>query len=263
MQHVDDEPVERSDLLDRLMKAVSPTNEPGDAARRPAATREVGTLLILPCSKRKTPPISPVFPRSTGRNFVGTLVETAEQVQRGRDGLKSHIDWASNQYVAADYYAGWLYSAVGFRRALCTALESSQIEAVILSGAYGAVFADELIHSYDKKLDAGYWLRYGLDRALEEYVGRSRIRRVCAFAAATSPYAKVLRGIAWGRFRERSTLTEAGLFSVDFQGNGGAQRVVPAALGEAVTEFIRAGLEKESILHRMWSGQRLHYDTLC
>lgn len=249
----------RSDLMGRFLSIVSKSELPINLTGY-SRERKPTTLVIIPCSGTKTQPAQPVFPDDRGRSFLEAVSATKEQLRRGREGLTQRINWTSPRFAALDYYDGGLYRASGFRWCIARALQSNQAEVLILSGAYGAVFADEHILDYNQMLDAAYWVRHGLPRALEEYIRLAYFRRVYAFTASTTSYARIVRGVSWQRLHHMHPLEEAGLFSVDFRGHRGAQRIVPAVLGEAVIGFLGAALDKAQILGKPLRGERLLFE---
>ena len=79
------------------------------------------------------------------------LVRAAELLPGGRRGLSAYVDWQSPEFAALDYYDDALYQVPGLRRIIAAAMRSGAIDVVILSGAYGTVYADERIHRYQKR----------------------------------------------------------------------------------------------------------------
>jgi hypothetical protein len=249
----------RSDMMGRFLSIVSKSEFPINLTGY-SRDRKPTTLVIIPCSGTKTQPAHPVFPDDRGRSFLEAVSATKEQLRRGRGGLTQRINWTSPRFAALDCYDGGLYRVSGLRGDIARVLQSNQAEVLILSGAYGAVFADEHIHDYNQMLDAVYWIRHGLPRALEEYIRLAGFRRVYAFAASTTSYARIVRSISWQRLHHIHSLEEAGLFSVDFRGRRGAQRIVPAVLGEAVIGFLGGALDKAQILGKPLRGERLLFE---
>lgn len=131
---------------------------------------------------------------------------------------------------------------------------------VILSGAYGAVLADERIQAYDQVLDPQYWAANGLPQVLEEFIQRAGVERVVAFVARTTAYYQILSAVDWQGLRRRG-LKEAGVISLKFRGHGGAQSVVPEGLGRAVLTFLRQGMRVERVLSNQWRGHQYAYSS--
>ncbi len=148
--------------------------------------KEPPTLLILPCSKRKNPPKSPVVSLGS-RTVLDVLQRTASQLQQGRRGCAASVDWSSAEFAALDYYDGHLYRVSYLREKLARELTSGNVGTLILSGAYGVVLAEERIHKYDRHMDAGYWLRLRLNEVIGEFVEQTASQRVYIFLAAKSP----------------------------------------------------------------------------
>ncbi len=216
-------------------------------------------LLILPCSATKNAPLHPVFPEP-GRALANVLVNTAEALREGRRGLAACVDWQSAEFAALDYYDGALYQAPGLRATVAAAMRSGAIDAMILSGGYGAIYADERIHRYDKQMDFAYWRRHRLPAVLAESIELSGVQAVYAFLARATAYARILRAIAWERVKKMRGLAEAGLFYIDFPGRQGAQSKVPPALGVAVVEFIQAGFDRTPLIAKALEGNRFVFE---
>ncbi len=102
---------------------------------------------------------------------------------------------------------------------------------VIISGGYGLASACEPIGWYDKVLRLADWPPGLLESALTGQARRAGADVVAGFAAASSPYARLLRRTLW---------QDAGLraFLVTITGvTGGAMAEVPRRLGMAFAAF--------------------------
>ena len=219
------------------------------------------TLLFLPCSATKNSPLHAVFP-APGRALLTVLSRSAEALREGRQELADCVDWQSPEFAALDYYDGALYQVPGLRAAVGAAMRSGGVDVVILSGGYGAVYADEPIHRYEEKMDFAYWKIRGLPAVLEECIELSGARTVYGFLARTTAYARILRAVNWAELRRRNRLAEAGLFYLEFPGREGAQSKVPPAIGGAVVEFIAAGFDRPRLLAKDYEGYRFAYEEL-
>ena len=209
------------------------------------------TLLFLPRSASKNSPLHSVFPEP-GRALLTAVAHSAEALREGRQGLADCVDWQSPEYAALDYYDGALYQVPGLRGAVAAAMRSGAIDVVILSGGYGAVYADEPIHWYEKQMDFAYWKRHGLPAVLEECVELSGARTAYGFVARTTAYARILRAMDWPRLRRRSPLAEAGLFYLDFPpgGNGLSRRCLRRSVGRLWSSS-KPGLTGRGTLRRI------------
>ena len=78
----------------------------------------------------------------------------------------------------------------------------------------------------------------GLNKAVEEFIERTRPQRVYAFLAAKSPYAKIIEKVNWAYLRATSGVRDGTIITVDSPGMDGAQQVVPRLLGRAIVEFL-------------------------
>ncbi|HET7488096.1 MAG TPA: hypothetical protein VFJ85_09215 [Acidimicrobiales bacterium] len=130
-------------------------------------------------------------------------------------------------------YAGSLYAAVG------DAVERQRARrppVVIISGGYGLVTAEEPIGTYDRRFAIADWPKGLLHECLEALV-TDGVQRVLAFCAATTPYAELIRRARW-----RAMGVQATLVSPSMAGHGGAQVLVPRALGEAFASAVAGNL---------------------
>jgi hypothetical protein len=176
-------------------------------------------LLVVPCSKRKSRGGFPGVRDDTGYPWSSEL-----RAARARLAGTASVD-ERLLLPACERYTGNFYGAAG--PALGGAAAAAA-HVVILSGGYGIVTAAELIGWYERKLSSGDWPLGLLGRELMRYALSRGLRRVVAFAAASSPYATVVREAPWAAAGVESVL----LVTAEAPG-GGAQVVVPRDPGRA------------------------------
>jgi hypothetical protein len=110
---------------------------------------------------------------------------------------------------------------------------------VILSGGYGVVQADEPIGWYQRRLRLTDWPPGLLGAELATLAARRQLRTVIGFAAATSPYADVIRTAPWAD----AGVDNVVLVTADAP-TGGAQVVVPRDLGRAFAAYWYGDLQR-------------------
>lgn len=192
---------------------------------RPADTISLdGALIVLPCSGRKA---SGGEQHLDGPTIVACLAgDLGDDLSAARNALRSraHVD-ESRLLPAWQRYVGTLYAAAA------GALRSPDVRqrTVIISGGYGLARADEPIGTYDRRFSLGDWRTGLLERCVAEVASASDVDRVIAFAAGTTGYAELVR-----RTARREGRLKAWLVSPDVEGRGGAQVLVPRAIGQAV-----------------------------
>lgn len=127
----------------------------------------------------------------------------------------------------------WLRYNGNFYRNVGTALGEAAANgrALILSGGYGILRADEPIAYYDRKLRIGDWPSGMLERAIIDEARRVGATKVVTFVSASADYAKLFRRVPWG-----GTELGAVLVTIDFHG-GGAQVEVPKRLAQAFSAW--------------------------
>src|SRR5438445_537829 len=106
-----------------------------------------------------------------------------------------------------------------------------------ISGAYGLLLADEPIGTYDRHFSLADWPGGLLEGCLPAAVRHMEADQVIAFCARTTGYGKLLRSVDWRRHG-----VGARIVCPQTDGRGGAQVLVPRALGEAVFAYLHAEL---------------------
>ncbi|MEU3622416.1 hypothetical protein BS329_31165 [Amycolatopsis coloradensis] len=169
---------------------------------------------------------------SKGKNRGGQATETgtawSETMLRARAGVlaKSKVDDGGLR-PAWRRYNGNFYRNVG--GALGEAAANGR--ALILSGGYGILRADEPIAYYDRKLRLGDWPSGVLEHAILDETRRVGATKVVTFVSASADYAKLVRRIPWD-----GAEIDAVLVTIDFHG-GGAQVEVPKRLAQAFSAW--------------------------
>lgn len=110
--------------------------------------------------------------------------------------------------------------------------------AVIISGGYGLLLPDEPIGFYDARFHISWWPVGLLERCLPTYAQVREVKAVVAYAAASTDYAKLVRSTRWVEAGVKKAL----LVAPKTERVGGAQVLVPRALGQAVAAFWRQEL---------------------
>lgn len=207
-----------------------------------ASSRFPETLIVLPCSGRKSVSVSARVGERPGATFLDYLGGSREAVEMGRVGRAPTIKHDSPLVRALDLYDGNLYRSFLFRETLSKAIAEGTVSALILSGGYGAVLPDEAIRDYDAYMDSFYWLKHQLNTAIAEYITTTGTKRVYGFLS--SSYSYVFENVPWGDLGGK--VVEAGVFVAVRQGIG-----TPSKLGEAARRFIEMGLDRDALLQKM------------
>ena len=172
----------RADLRPRA--AESATRPPAASMLRHIDPRRA--LLVIPCSAAKARGGQPTIPR--------IREEWPESFRMARARVLARADSdASRELPAWRRYEGAFYTCA--RPALATAVAAGAV--VIISGGYGVARAQEPIGWYDKILRLADWPPGLLESALIDQARRAGTDTVVAFAAATTPYAQLLRRTPW------------------------------------------------------------------
>jgi hypothetical protein len=191
------------------------------------------TLLVIPCSGSKT----------RGGNTSGSTSESAglcdvvppaegRALRAARERVRTRAGVDERQRMPARLrYTGSFY--VTAARDLSRALAGGA-HVVILSGGYGALLPDEPIGYYDAAFRISWWPEAVVARGVAAYAKQQQLASVVAFLAKSTDYAKALRCINWS-----AQGIAIYLISPEMDGEGGAQRAVPVALGEAFAAFVR------------------------
>lgn len=206
---------------------VSPARVPRQDQPDGSATRIDGTrsLLVLPCSGRKV--------GGGERDLKGPSIldllpdDLADRLATARAHLRPKVDLDDDRLLPAwRRYSGTLYDASS--DALRRAVDAGKPIAIV-SGGYGLLVADEPIGTYDWRFNLADWPRGLIEDCLLAVADRLRVERVVGFCARTTGYADVVR-----RAAKRTRDLEVVLVSPEMHGRGGAQVLVPRALGEAI-----------------------------
>jgi hypothetical protein len=130
-------------------------------------------------------------------------------------------------------YEGTFYQTVGDGVRLAIA---EGMTVLIISGGYGLVLGQEPIGFYERPLSLTDWPRGLLAECLEAVTAAVDASRLLAFCARTTAYAQLVREVPW-----EATGVDVRVVTPELFGRGGAQLLVPRALGEA----LRAALADE------------------
>jgi hypothetical protein len=183
-------------------------------------------MFIVQCSSAKAsggqatesgPHITELLPR-----------KLADRLANARAALHASSGMDESRWMpAAQRYTGTQYVSSS------SAIRKHASPLVILSGGYGLVLGDEPIGMYDQEFKLSRWPRGLLQDCLLAVCPSLRVNRVRAFCAATTGYGELVRSVPWPK------KMDVYLISPDMAGRGGAQVLVPRALGEALA----AGLD--------------------
>jgi hypothetical protein len=124
-------------------------------------------------------------------------------------------------------YSGTLYKSAGDDIA-------SAPPSVVISGGYGLVLATEPIGMYERAFSMRDWPAGLLGDCLTELAEQLHLNKAVAFCATTTAYGQLVRSTPWRRHR-----IDALLVTVEVQQRGGAQVLVPRALGRALSRYVR------------------------
>ena len=228
-----------------------PSVRPGDHQRpalpgvssSPTPVAAGGAVFVLPCSARKRPGGSREMKGDTIFDLLPSSL--ADRLARARQKLRfaAAID-ESLLLPAWQRYDGGFYRAAG---ASVGSAIADGVTVLVISGGYGVVVAQEPIGMYERRLSLADWPPGLLAECLEAVMASVDASRLLAFCARTTAYAQLVRGLPW-----EATGVDACLVSPELLGRGGAQVLVPRAVGEA----LRATLANQ--LTSMWrSGDGL------
>ena len=196
------------------------------------------TLVVIPCSSSKRKDSG--YAERGGDSMLDSLpVGLADELraQRARNASTAQLD-ESVLMPAIERYTGYLYRTAG---ATLDALVNSSAGVLIVSGGYGVICATERIGWYSQSFTSAMWPHGLVGRCLSAYAEAVRARVVIGITSASSGYAKVFRNTSWPE-----SVTQVFQLSPQAQAREGAQKKVPRACGEALTEINRsAQLSKE------------------
>lgn len=209
-----------------------PAGEP--LASTPVLRTDAPTLVLVQCSKAKSSGgqsdldgrrIGDLLPRS-----LRTALTSAREAVAARAHRDERLLMPANSR-----YTGRLYESAG---GLITRPPPG-IRPVILSGGYGLLLPEEPIGHYDRKFQVGDWPAGLLEQCLLETTQALKCAQVVALCANTSDYARLVRKTPWEKLG-----IEVHLGWPDVAGRGGAQRLVPRAIGEALRALAAGGLDE-------------------
>jgi hypothetical protein len=195
------------------------------------------TLIIIPCSRSKKPggevhPTGPSIMASLPPALAGELAAARMDVARRIVIEDRHL------MPAWQRYDGALYRAAG--RAIERMMDAGA-HVLIISGGYGLVSATEPIGTYNAVLKPGWWPHNLLGRCLLASAASHRIQSVRAFAAATSPYSRILSNLDWSG----AGVSDA-LLLAPRPGPGGMAKS-PRTIGEALAALADGRLDSNWI----------------
>ena len=189
------------------------------------------TLIIIPCSRSKQKESG--LSQHSGDSVLDTLpTGLADELrgQRTRNATSAQLD-ESVLLPAIERYTGYLYQTAG---TTLDWLNKSSVGVLIISGGYGVICATESIGWYAQPFKPRMWPNDLIGRCLEAYAAAVSARTVVGFFSASSSYAKIFRKSPWPQ-----SVKKVLQVSPQARARDGAQRKVPHAQGEALTEFSR------------------------
>jgi hypothetical protein len=171
----------------------SPLPLPGMGAPGAPPLPGAETLLVLPCTKAKTPGGTPGLPGVGALDVVPA--PEAEELRAARAAVRpsANVDEARLLPAVERYAPGLLYQGAG--RAIADAMERG-VYVAIVTGGYGVVLGSEPIGDYEALLDESDWPGQIIGRTLAALADRCRAQRVLA-VMTSEPYAHVIRTAPW------------------------------------------------------------------
>ena len=197
-------------------------------ATAPALPTTTSTLIILPCSGRKTAGGTSALGLSVLDLLSPALADCLVEARR-RVGSSAKLD-ETRRLPAWHRYSGTLYEATGGRLAKAV---TAGVPILIVSGGYGLALAEEPIGMYNCRFSLRDWPRHLLEECLAVAAQALGVRTAIAFCARTTEYAALIRRTPWSKHG-----IAAWLAGTDMGGRGGAQVFVPRASGEAFAAFV-------------------------
>lgn len=192
------------------------------------------TLVLVQCSKAKSHGGQPELDGRGIGDLLPQSLASALAVARETVARAAHRD-ERRLMPASSRYAGRLYESAGH----LIAKPPPGANHVILSGGYGLVLPEEPIGDYDRKFRIGDWPSDLLEQCLLEVTRALDCARVVALCADTSDYARLVRRTPWKRLG-----IDVRLGCPDMAGRGGAQLLVPRAMGEALSALATGGIDE-------------------
>jgi len=214
-------------------------------ARRVSASRSGGgdlsdTLLLIPCSAGKRGDIDLGLASVSISHFLGERANTLLREGRALAFERAFLDESSRSTPALARYNGQPYRTPGVLEAILDAM-SRGLHLSIVSGGYGLLRAEELIHDYEAPMEEtlSVW-RSRVPEILHDYVKRNQIRRT--FGAYSTVYsAAVPNRLTTEDWRAVPRLDELG--------GGFGMKVVPEQVAQVTLEL----LERDLIPGDGWS----------
>jgi hypothetical protein len=197
------------------------------------------TLLIIPCCGGKHGRGALALPSRSVTEFLSDGAR--EVLHAGRaaafERRGTSVDETMPAQPALRLYTGQPYATPGLRDAIVRLIADNGLHCLIVSGGYGLVRPEELIHKYDAQIQqtAPVWRRR-VPALLSDYVERQRIRRT--FGAFSRPYGSVVPSRLTGEdWRAVPTFNRGD--------DGSPYREVPRRVGLAVMHLIESGFVPE------------------
>lgn len=199
------------------------------------AVCDAATLLVMPCSADKA---------VGGRARVARDASVLDWLP---DDLAGELVSARRRLVpsaavderavmpALDRYTGTLYQALDDH----AQTELRMRPTLVVSAAYGLVEGLEPVGCYERLLRLRDWPAQLLPRTVAAYARATEVAAVVGFAGASSPYAQVLRGVAWPEVVDSAWLVSP------YDVGGAAMVKTPRALGEALTAGLDGRLDPD------------------
>ena len=174
-----------------------------------------GTLLVVPCTKRKRSPGS----FASGPRIASCLPSNlAERLNHARAANRERACINEQTLVPAwQRYDGAFYRTA--RQALDKAVEE-RLHLLILSGGYGVLLAGEPIGCYDARLNPCWWPERVLEDVLAGYARHHRLKRLRAIIPAEDgyrPYRETVERVDW----RAAGVDDAEILSPDDGSEGG------------------------------------------
>jgi Peroxide stress protein YaaA len=192
-------------------------------------------LLVIPCSGGKKGVADPGLPVISVRDLVGTgechLLEEGRRLAFEKP--HTNLDLSSPLRPAIAYYTGQPYATQGVRTALVEAIRHHGLQCLIISGGYGVLRAEELIHHYKAHLGTQtrtVWTRR-LPVILADYVRRQHVHR--SYVLLSRQYATCVPPLTPTETRYVPAFTRG----ID---RGSPMREVPAHIGTELSQLLAA-----------------------
>lgn len=185
------------------------------------------TLIILPCSKRKSINQQVGTAGESITNFLSS--ELAARLKDARNSTQKNSDLDdSNVLPAWQRYNGTLYKTA---ETTIQAIVKAKQPMVIISGGYGLVLADEPIGNYERRFKTSDWPAGLISDVMAAVIKIWDIEHVVAIIADSTTYRTLLASIQW----QRTTLS--GVYLLSSERCRGAQVKAPRAQAEVLGEF--------------------------